>query len=140
LAPTAWSSLSIGTPLKVTGSLYQGVLVVNEIVPTASSIGMSNSALSPLFVLLIRPETVRITLPSGLASGAASAFVAPPAAATVNAMPVSFANPRRVTIFSISVSQLRKHLATTATTPAGHGLPARTLPVPQIGGSAWRYS
>ena len=85
-APTTSRSLLIGTPLKVTGSLYQGVFVVQETLPRLSIIGMSNSALSPLLVLLIKPEMLSTTLPSGFANGAACARVAAPRPATAVAV------------------------------------------------------
>src|SRR5215207_2278980 len=76
LAPTASISLASGTPSNLAGSLYQGVLVENEVTPSASSIARSNCAVASLFVALILPLTVRIGLSVGSPREAAPARLA----------------------------------------------------------------
>src|SRR5260221_8796506 len=71
VAPTNWRRLAIGTPSKVTRSLYQGVMVLKDSSPIASSMGKSNSATPSLSAFAMRPEIFRITFPLGLGSVAA---------------------------------------------------------------------
>src|SRR6266487_4564220 len=73
VAPTASSSLASGTPSNLTGSLYHGVAVENEVWPSASSIARSNWAVPSLLVTLIFPVTVRIGLSVGSGKDAAPA-------------------------------------------------------------------
>ena len=60
------------TPSNRTGPGYQGVVVSKPDIPSASSIGRSNCAVSPLLVLAILPLTVRIGRSEGWASDAAA--------------------------------------------------------------------
>ena len=56
------------TPSNRTGPGYQGVVVSKPDIPSASSIGRSNCAASPLLVLAILPLTVRIGRSEGWAA------------------------------------------------------------------------
>src|SRR5262249_43286259 len=68
----------------VTGSLYQGVEVENDVLPKSSSIARSNSAAPSLFVTLILPVIVRIGFSAGAGSDAAPARFAAASAAAPN--------------------------------------------------------
>src|SRR3954468_1075106 len=60
------------TPSNRTGPGYHGVVVSKLDIPSASSIGRSNCAVSPLLVLAILPLTVRIGRSEGRGSDAAA--------------------------------------------------------------------
>jgi len=72
VAPTASSSLASGTPSNLTGSLYHGVAVENEVPPSASSIARSNWAVPSLLVTVILPVTDQNRLSVGAGSDAAT--------------------------------------------------------------------
>src|SRR6185437_6507048 len=75
-APTALINFSSGTPSNLLGSLYHGVLVTKDVMPSDSSIARSKRAFAPSFVLEIFPEIARIGFPAGWASVAAPAALA----------------------------------------------------------------
>src|SRR6266852_7812125 len=112
-APTASKSFASGTPSNLRGPSYQGVVVENEVSPSASSIARSNCAVPSLLVTLILPVTVKIGLSAGSGKDAAPArFAATSTTAPNNGVVMDrspdstiILMPRAKRMFALRVSQ-----------------------------------